>query len=80
MDPANHQLIQDILNSDRFIDWALQKTIQEMVIFPSEEYAVCAYVSELAHCSPLQAFPQSSVHGGLTCSLLINTHYRFLEH
>lgn len=87
MDPALNELIQEILHSDPFKVWVIEKAIQEMVIFYYEEHAVYAYLNELAHGSPFQTLPSqandlgmSSVHVGLLLStrgLLLSTYHHF---
>lgn len=57
MDFALNELIQEILHSDPFKVWVIEKAIQEKVVFYYEEHAVYAYVYELAHGSPFQALP-----------------------
>lgn len=57
MNPDSYKLIQEILNSDPFQVWVMEKAIQEEVIFYYEEHAVYAYVYELSRSSPFQALP-----------------------
>jgi len=45
---------QQILYSDAFVVWLLQKTIQERVVFLNEEHALRKYIHELAYGSPSQ--------------------------
>lgn len=47
---------QQILNSDAFKGWVIQKTAHERVVFFNEEHALCEYIHELADGSPLRAF------------------------
>lgn len=47
---------QQILNSDAFKVWVIQKTVHERVVFFNEEHALYEYIHELAYGSPLRAF------------------------
>lgn len=65
MNPASYKLIQEILNSDPFQVWVMEKAIQENVIFYYEEHAVYAYVYDPAHSSPFQALPGQPIGLGM---------------
>lgn len=47
---------QQILNSDAFKVWVIQKTVHERVVFFNEEHALYEYIHELAYGSPLRTF------------------------
>ena len=47
---------RQILNSDAFKVWVIQKTVHERVVFFNEEHAICEYIHELAYGSRLPAF------------------------
>ena len=87
MDPTLNELIQEILHSDSFKVWVIEKAIQETVVFYYEEHAVYAYVYELS-CGPLfHALPSQpndlgmfSIHVRLLLSgrsLLVSTCHHF---
>jgi hypothetical protein len=44
-----------ILNSDAFKVWVIQKTVEERVVFLNEEHALFEYINELAYGPSLQA-------------------------
>ena len=46
---------RQILNSDAFKVWVIQKIVHERVVFLNEEHALCEYIHELAYSSPLRA-------------------------
>ena len=51
-----YQRMQQLLDSDAFKDWVLEKTVQGKSVLYSEEHALYTYVYEVTHGSPLRAF------------------------
>jgi hypothetical protein len=49
-------LDQEILNSDAFKAWLVEKSVRERVAFYNKEHALHAYLNELVHGAPFPAF------------------------